>query len=276
MYGSCILTGKYMKMVQVSKESNKTLYQSILALKPKLLGQQAMRRLWAKQSFSAKNWDDTGISAKSIHDENYFVSHLFSRPWPSRLGTVAFDKCGFTRKSSAHHVHCLTLSSRRLRASANTPLPFLFCFLWKEPLEAEPSSIYCLSSLFFAQSLWLSFRVNCEEFSSCDCTDSIWFSVIERLHPEHRHVMPHPAVFMSSGTSPCPTPSWHIHVIQNVSMPHPTLTLPCPTTRQKRFLRITHRRLMAWGGGGIPPPVSPQVMEILGAVGPSSFSMQNM
>ena len=41
---------------------------------------------------------------------------------------------------------------------------FFVGFLWKEPLETEPSSIYCLSSLFFAQSSRLSFHVNCEDF----------------------------------------------------------------------------------------------------------------
>ena len=59
---------------------------------------------------------------------------------------------------------------------------FLFVgFLWKEPLETEPSSIYCLSSLFFAQSSRLSFHVNCEGFSSDDYIDNMSSSMLERL-----------------------------------------------------------------------------------------------
>lgn len=135
----------------------------------KLCGQHTPRRLWAKQSFSPKIWKDIPISLFS------------STPLANFSRNCCLDKCGFTRKSSAWHVHCLTLPLRRLRTAAHSLLPFFVCFLWKELLESEPSSIYCRSSLSFAQSPRLSCHVTCKDFSSPDYNDCIWFWMIERL-----------------------------------------------------------------------------------------------
>ncbi len=93
----------------------------------------------------------------------FFKAHL--GPRPNCFRNCCFDKCGFTRESSARHVHCFTLSSGRWRTAANYSLP-LSCLLplGKEGLHAELSSIYCLSSVSFFQSLWLSFHVHCKIF----------------------------------------------------------------------------------------------------------------
>ena len=93
----------------------------------------------------------------------FFKAHL--GPRPNCFRNCCFDKCGFTRESSARHVHCFTLSSGRWRTAANYSLP-LSCLLplGKEGLHAELSSIYCLSSFSFFQSLWLSFHVHCKDF----------------------------------------------------------------------------------------------------------------
>ena len=81
---------------------------------------------------------------------------------------------------------------------------FLFVgFLWKEPLETEPSSIYCLSSLL----------CQLRRFSSDDYIDNISSSMLERQ--ENYRSIEHVRKYNCVASNMCAST---VHVIA----PHPT------------------------------------------------------